>query len=523
MSSLTSLGSRRVSAPQKPSGKSGLHKTFVTTVVAALALIAAVMLIKKLWPFSQASVLTDLAEASDSTVTARGFHSTYCPPGAVLDGVEFRHGARHLRLITIEKLTIQGSYLGILTGHIRRITAEEAQVFIPAFGSNVTFRSKHSKTVVDRIVANGASVLFESNDRQKELLRFDVQEALLTGVRWGGPIGYALKFHNPTPPGEVSVSGQFGAWADGHPEQTPFSGEYNLDQAELSVYGGITGLLASRGRFRGVLKHIDILGETYTPNFSVKSSEHTVKLTTKFEAFVDAMNGDTFLNRVRANFGRTTVVAAGSIAGSKQGKGKTALLRVTARNARVEDILGLFVTGPRSPMSGPVSLAANIEIPPGPEPFLQKVSLHGGFGIDAGHFSKLETQRDVDALSAGARGQNKEDDPETVLTGLEGEVQVAKGVANFSDLRFEVPGAKARMQGTYNIVNYQIDLHGRMRVDSRISHTTSGVKALLLKVMDPFFKKKKRGEVVPVHIEGTYEKPQFGLDFTKANSVKSRK
>jgi hypothetical protein len=51
-----------------------------------------------------------------------------------------------------------------------------------------------------------------------------------------------------------------------------------------------------------------------------------------------------------------------------------------------------------------------------------------------------------------------------------------------------------------------------MRVDSQISNTTSGSKAVLLKMMNPFFKKKRKGEVVPVRISGTYEHPTFGLD-----------
>jgi hypothetical protein len=38
-----------------------------------------------------------------------------------------------------------------------------------------------------------------------------------------------------------------------------------------------------------------------------------------------------------------------------------------------------------------------------------------------------------------------------------------------------------------------------------------GPKALLMKFMDPFFK-KKQGSEVPVKITGTYEKPSFGLD-----------
>jgi hypothetical protein len=83
-----------------------------------------------------------------------------------------------------------------------------------------------------------------------------------------------------------------------------------------------------------------------------------------------------------------------------------------------------------------------------------------------------------------------------------------------------VPGAKAHLQGTYNIVNYRINLHGNMKVDTKISKTSSGAKALLLKIMDPLFRKKKKGEVVPVHILGTYEKPQFGLDFSNNNKAK---
>jgi hypothetical protein len=51
-----------------------------------------------------------------------------------------------------------------------------------------------------------------------------------------------------------------------------------------------------------------------------------------------------------------------------------------------------------------------------------------------------------------------------------------------------------------------------MQVRTKISNTSSGAKAFLLKVMDPFFKKRKKGEILPVKISGTYEKPSFGLD-----------
>jgi hypothetical protein len=78
------------------------------------------------------------------------------------------------------------------------------------------------------------------------------------------------------------------------------------------------------------------------------------------------------------------------------------------------------------------------------------------------------------------------------------------------------------MRGNYNVLNHRVDLHGQMKVDTKLSKTTSGVKSFLLKVMDPFFKKRRRGEVVPVHILGTYEHPEFGLDLTKRDEKAHR-
>ena len=481
--------------------------------MAGILLCLAIVLYIKFWPYSRTAVLEDLQEVSDSQVTAQNFHPTYFPPGCVLDGIEFRHGTRQFKLITIEKLVVEGSYLGILRKHVPRITAVGAHILVPAFGSNVTFHTQPSSTVVDELIANGSYVEFESNDPHAQPFRFDVHEATFNQVRSAAPIRYRLKFHNPEPPGEIAVSGSFGAWTTGHPENTPLSGDYTFDHANLGIYGGIAGTLASTGKFAGAFQHINVSGTTSVPDFEVKSAGHKVKLDTTFDAYVDAMHGDTFLTRVEAHAGRTYLLATGSIAGSMGHKGKYAELEISTRRGRIEDILGLFVKE-RSPMSGPFVLRTHAEIPPGEQPFLKKVRLDGGFGVDAGNFSKEETQQNVDKLSAGARGE-KMDDPETVLTELNGRVVLSEGRAEFSDLRFTVPGVKARMKGTYDILNHKIDLHGRMRVDSKISKTETGFKSLLLKIMDPIFKKKKKGEVVPVHILGTYEKPQFGLDFSQ--------
>ena len=479
--------------------------------VAVVLLLIAGVLCSRYWPFSENSVREDLAEASDSTVTIRSYHPTYFPPGCTLEGVEFRHGPNQFKLILINKLVVEGSYAGILTRHVPRITAIGARVFVPPFGGNIQFHSQHSDIVVDELIANGTAVQFTSADPHKGAFVFDVHEALLRQVRWGKPIEYRLKLHNPNPPGEISANGQFGAWADGHPQDTPLSGTYTFERADLGVYGGIGGILSSKGNFDGVFKHINVSGTTETPDFVVTSGGHKHSLSTQFDAYVDATRGDTYLNRVEAHLGRTIVMAKGAVSGTGQSKGKVADLHFAARQGRIEDILGLFVTAPRSPMSGNLAFVAHAQLAHSDRPFLESVLLQAKFGIEDGSF-KAETQKDVNALSAGARGENKED-PETVVTDLKGTANLSGGVADFHDLDFGVPGANARLRGTYNVLNHRINLHGDMKVDTKISKTSSGAKALLLKIMDPFFRKKKKGEMVPVHILGTYEKPQFGLDF----------
>jgi AsmA-like C-terminal region len=504
-------------ATYKSSPPSHRGKKIILLIAAVVICIAGSLALSwnRIWPYTETAVVQDLAEASDSTVTIRSSRRTYFPsPGCILEGVEFHHGPDRRTLITIGKLTIEGSYSGIITKHVPRIRVEGGHVFIPPFGSNVTFTTQHSRLVVDEIVANGTVIDFASNDPSRKPLRFEVHEGLLHEVQWNSPMAYDLKFHNPKPPGEIATRGKFGVWIKGKPGETPISGEYTFDRADLGVYEGITGTLASKGQYGGVLKHIDVAGSTDVPDFEVKRGGHKIKLVTEFSAYVDAIRGDTFLKRVDADFGRTHLIVEGSIAGIEGRKGKTALLDLTSRQGRIEDILGMFVKAPRSPMSGEVTLKAKAEIPSGKERFLERVKLQGTFGIDDGTFSKPQTQKNVNELSAGARGEKMED-AETVLTDLKGRVRLERGIADFSDLSFGVPGAEARVYGTYDILNETINLHGRMQVDTKISKTTTGMKSLLLKAIDPFFKKKKKGEVVPIHITGTYQHPQYGLDLTK--------
>jgi len=520
MSSATAPPPSSDSAAQPQAGRGLSHKTILLIVLGSAVLLVIVLVASSLWPFSKNSVLQDLREASDSQVQVRAFHRIYFPfPGCVVEALVFNHDPREpAPLLAIDKVTIRGSYLGLLTKRVNRITAEGLHVIIPAFGSSKTFHTTPSNITIGEILINNGVVLFDFHDASKPPLRFDIHEASLQNVGWSGPLTYRLKVHIPQPPGEISTEGKFGVWNNNNPGDTPISGDYTFEHADLSVYHGIAGTLSSRGKFGGILSHIDISGKTDVPDFEVKSGGHPVRLTTDFTAYVDGVHGDTYLKQVDADFWKTHIVAQGSIAKTKGGKGKTALIELRSEKARIEDLLELFVKAKRAPMSGSITLQAHVEIPPGQEEFLKKIKLRGNFGIAGGTFSKPSTQEGVNKLSAGARGEKDVSDPETSLTDLNGRVSLEEGVSNFSDLSFGVPGANARMHGTYDLLNEKIDLRGQLQVQSKISNTETGTKAFLLKMMEPFFKKKKKGEIVPVRISGTYGHPTFGLSLNDKNA-----
>jgi len=504
----------------------------VSLVLAGLILAAIVVLVVR-WPFRLAAVVKQLEENGLGKVEVGGFHQTYFPrPGCVLQKVRFQHNpkAGAPPLITIETVRIEGSFSGLFAKHVKLIRAEGMHILVPPASAEEHFQTpQRSSIVIDELVADGA--VLEVPHDQNQLLKFSFHNFDLSDIGSKGPATFHARFSNPEPPGEITATGKFGPWNADDLGKTPASGEYQFQQADLSVFHGIAGLLSSSGKFSGVLDHIEAEGETDVPHFAVTSSSHEVQLRTQFRAEVNGENADTSLQQVVASFLKTTVLAQGSVAGEAGQVGKTASIELTSKNGRIQDILLLFAKAERAPMSGVTSFHAKVSLPPGGRPFLQKVELQGDFGIDAGTFANSNTQEGVNHMSEGAlfggqdrsKAAKKEEESGTVLSDLKGHVALKDGIARFSDLSFSVPGASARMQGTYNLINEKIDLRGTLKTESQPSNTTSGVKALMLKVLNPFFKKKSVGYVMPIKITGTYEHPLFGLDLADSRNKNPEK
>src|SRR5438270_100649 len=146
-----------------------LSRRAFVIALATVAVIFSVVIVLyiKIWPFTRDSVLKDLSEASGGEVTVQSFRPTYFPPGCILERLEFRNGPDRFKLITMDKLIIEAGYIGILGRHVGRITAVAAHITVPAFCRNTTFNTQNYTTIVDEIVANGSSVVFESKDPKK--------------------------------------------------------------------------------------------------------------------------------------------------------------------------------------------------------------------------------------------------------------------------------------------------------------------------------------------------------------------
>src|ERR1700730_13861878 len=518
-----------------PTSSKQPRKLIARTAFAMVVIfLAAIVFLAWRWPFSREAVLKDLKDASLSKVDVGAFHGTYFPrPGCVLERVTFQHNpkAGTPPLITVEKIRVEGSFSGLFAERVRRMRAEGMHILIPPRGTDEHCQTqKRSTFVIDDLIADGAILEVASREADKPPLKFAFREFTLSNVGSHGPASFRAKLSNPEPPGEITTTGKFGPWDAGDVGKTAVSGEYSFQHADLGVFHGIAGLLSSSGKFSGVLDRIEVQGLTDTPHFTVTSSSHQVQLRTQFHAVVNGENGDTFLQKVAATFWKTTVWSDGSVTGRVGQPGKTASVELATKDGRIQDILLLFAQSERAPMSGMVSFRAKVSIPPAKQSFLEKVELQGDFGIEAASFAKSDTQQGVNSLSEGARGdkdhhnaEKDEGDPETVLSDLKGHVLLKDGTARFSNLSFSVPGALAQLQGTYNLITEKIDLRGTLKTDSEPSKTTHGMKTLILKALDPFFKKKHVGYVMPVNITGTYEHPSFGLDLTDRDDKKPHK
>lgn len=520
----------------------------VSGAVLALVVVLVVVVSNRMEPMAKEYVETTLARrfGSDVTLGAVGI-SLLAGPVVTAHNIQLRHRGRTdvPPLIEIKKLVIGSSLRGLMSS-TRTIHDVEFQGLVinvppkrspgesrfaapssssPAPSSSPAepappAQSKPSEPVtrrpvadfmIERIKANGAVLKILPKEDWREPLVWDLQKLTLQAVGPGRPMEFKATLRNAKPPGDIETSGKFGPWNGDDPGQTPVEGAYQFRDADLSVFNGIAGKLASDGRYTGVLERLDVTGTTDTPDFRLESAGNRVPLKTEFHAIVDGTTGDTLLLPVKAQLGSSSLYCRGGITGTRGVKGKTIDLDVSIDRGRLDDILRLTVRS-KAPMSGAIKMRAKLVIPPGKADIIEKMRLAGTFSMDRVKFNNAEIQAKINELSQRARGEH-DPEPERVASHFDGRFRLGSSSISLDELTFEVPGAAVLLAGNYGMRSEVMDFKGKLRMQAKVSQTMRGWKSLLLKAADPFFSKEGAGAVLPIAISGTREQPKFGLNF----------
>ncbi len=369
--------------------------------------------------------------------------------------------------------------------------------------------------VFDRLIADGAVLLIHSRNPEKEPLEFDLHQLRMTSVGPRSPMKFEAELDNAKPPGRIRTTGVFGPLTLPDPGGSPVGGKYVFEGADLSDLGGIGGTLDSDGEFSGVLEHIEVQGTTRTPDFYLKPVGTPVNLETEFKAVVDGTSGDTFLDPIKVRIESSKFTANGSVAGKPGEKGKTIDLQADGTDGRIEDFLKLAVKTDQPLLTGILSFDSKILIPPGKVDVLEKLQLKGHFQIRSTEFPIPAVQEKVNLLSELGRGDRPKREgpaPKAVVSDISGEFLLSKGLMQVRRLRFKVPGATVALNGDYSLVDESVNFRGELLTEAKVSQMTGGIKSLLLKPIDPLFKRRGAGAVIPIKIEGTRSDISFGVE-----------
>jgi hypothetical protein len=370
------------------------------------------------------------------------------------------------------------------------------------------------KIVVDEIVCDDSRLVIETDKPDKDPKEFVLQHIDLRNVGPDAPLQYRARLINAIPRGEIHAIGTFGPWQTDSPGDSPVTGHYTFDHADLNTIHGIGGLLSSVGEFKGRLNRMEVEGTADVPDFSLDTADSPVPLYTRFHAVVDGTTGDTYLQPVRARLRNSEFTTSGAVIDIK-GRGHKIDLDVDIPAGHLEDFLALAVKTQPPVMGAIIQTKTRLEIPPGPESVARKLRLQGGFTLRNIHFSNPKIQDKVDMLSLRASGEPEKAKPGAVdvRSQMNGSFMLRGGVLTFADLRYSLPGAKVNLEGVYSLDGQQFEFHGKVDTKATLSQmVASRWASLALKPLSWIFKKNGAGAEIPVKISGTRSEPKFGLD-----------
>ncbi len=331
--------------------------------------VAVAILASRAEPYLRQRVIQDLGQRFDGTAELGAFHVTVFPQLRVTgENLTIRRERNNSipPIISAKRFDLHASPLGLLRWllSIGTVHVIGLSITLPPHGDRPNFKStgkspQKTSFVIGSVICEDTRLEIQTDKPGKLPLIFDIHSLVLHSAGPGRSMPFTATLTEPVPLGEIATKGEFGPWNTDDPRESPVSGSFSFEHADLATIHGIGGILSSTGSYRGVIDRIEVEGKTDTPDFTVVTGGHPMPLHTEYSATVDGSTGDTYLHPVRATLLHSLLIANGSVV-LKPGAGHEIILDVVATGARIEDLLKVAVKTNPPPLNGPVSLKTKL-------------------------------------------------------------------------------------------------------------------------------------------------------------------
>jgi hypothetical protein len=506
------------------------RRLLIAAGLVTLVIVVAATARRLVEPRVHHAIVSGLSASLESTVELGATRLSFVPLRFRAESLTIRHHGRTdvPPLVVIRTLDADFTLRGLLGQVIEEVAIDGMELNIPprpeSGGPRVPMTGEHEggtpNVVIRRLTARNIRLAVIPRESGKNPKVWDIFSLAMRDIATNAPASYEASITNPIPAGSIMAAGHFGPWQAGDPGATPLDGRYTF-AAELGTVKGIEGHLDAKGEMEGVLDRIGTRGETFTERFRVpRLRAGSLPLKTRYEAVVDGTKGDVELTRVDIELGKSQLLARGVVEGTKGITGKRVTLNVTSKAVDLADLL-TFVTSTTPPAAhGTIALDTAFDLPRGDGDVLERLSLDGSFRASELRFTSHETQGQIDTLSRTGQGRPKDQSIDDMALKVEGAFGLANGVFTFKHLTAGVRGASIRLGGTYALESRAMNLAGELRLTANASRTQTGFKSWLLKPFDPLLRSKGAGTLLAIHIRGTADQPDIGLDIGRTLNPK---
>lgn len=365
---------------------------------------------------------------------------------------------------------------------------------------------------IDRLVADRVVLRVASTDESREPHVWDVQDLVMAPFSFDERTPFTATVDTPLPSDRAEVTGDAGPWPDGSFRDLPLQGEYRLE-GDLSQVAGLMGRIVVAGRALGTLERLATQGTARAAAAGFRAQgTATLPLTVDYEAVVDATHSDVMITSARATAGGAIVQASGHVVKHKGTAGRHVRLSVhSPSQSSAADVMRLFIDGTRPPVSGRLALDADVDLHPGTEHVLNRLTLSGTFALDAARFVNDQVQQALDELSYRGQGRPTKH-VERVPAAIHGRVRLHDRDLSVRHVTLTVPGARIEAVGRYSLRDESLGFRGVARLDSRFSRTQSGIARFLFRPLDRFLARDDAGTRIVLDVRGTKLAPVVDVD-----------